>query len=67
MLEHEAECWLSIQKDLGRAPNTLLSAADLPEDRFQNYHRPLHELSAAGCLTREGGGTSRTRAARQRA
>ena len=25
MLEHEAERWLSIQKDLGRAPNTLLA------------------------------------------
>ena len=39
MLEHEAERWLSIQKDLGRAPNTLLA-----------YRRSL-ESYGSFCLT----------------
>ena len=39
MLEHEAERWLSIQKDLGRAPNTLLA-----------YRRSL-ECYGSFCLT----------------
>ncbi len=39
MLEHEAERWLSIQRDLGRAPNTLLA-----------YRRSL-ESYGSFCLT----------------
>ncbi len=39
MLEHEAERWLSIQKDLGRAPNTLLA-----------YRRSLESYDSF-CLT----------------
>jgi hypothetical protein len=40
MLEHEAERWLSIQQNLGKAPNTLLAYRRSPRLCFrEKEHR----------------------------
>ena len=49
MLEHEAERWLSIQKDLGRAPNTL-RAYRLSLESYGSFcltlQRPIYEATS---------------------
>ena len=48
MLEHEAERWLSIQKDLGRAPNTLLAYRRSLESYGSfclTLHKPVYEAT----------------------
>lgn len=48
MLEREAERWLSMQKDLGRAPNTLLayrSALESYDSFCLTLQRPLYEAT----------------------
>ncbi len=48
MLEHEAERWLSIQKDLGRAPNTLLAYRRSLESYgifCLTLHKPVYEAT----------------------
>ncbi len=48
MLEHEAECWLSIQQNLGKAANTLLAyrrSLECYGDFCMQMQRPVYEAT----------------------